>query len=126
MTELTKAEQLAEQCDNFGDAIETLNLSEVSRELRRLSPMEAQLNDERELVNRGTALLLKMTDRCDRAYLEKAALLAANKDCILHFDLAMTRVKKLEMALRLIASCEVKFDGDVVSIATKALGENNA
>lgn len=33
------------------------------------------------------------------------------------------RIKELEGALSLIASCEVKFDGDVVSIARKTLGE---
>ena len=39
----TKAEQLADECDNFGHGVEPLNISVVARELRRLSPMEAQL-----------------------------------------------------------------------------------
>ena len=117
---MNKAEQLADQCDNFGDGKDQINLSEVARELRRLAPMEAQLNDERELVNRGAALLLNMTDRCDRAYLEKSKL--------------ESRVKELEDALRnLMASicggekdCGHKFtcicSGDA---ARKALGLKN-
>lgn len=42
MTEQTKAEQLADECDNFGHGVDPLNISVVARELRRLSPMEAE------------------------------------------------------------------------------------
>lgn len=38
---------------------------------------------------------------------------------------AADRIANLEAALRKIASCEKRADGDVVDIARKALNENN-
>jgi hypothetical protein len=65
----TKAERLADQCDNFGDAIDQLNLSDVSRELRRLSPMEAAweqtlqlLSDKHREVDKAKARFKELED----------------------------------------------------------------
>jgi len=66
MNETTRAEKLADECENFGDVNIQLNLSTISRELRRLSPMEAE-RDKLLKVNKVLVDALKLISEAEQS-----------------------------------------------------------
>ena len=80
---LTKAEQLADECDNFGHGVEPLNISVVESELRRLSLMEAELTDEKlhvKQLERGLDKLLAVNKMLVEAFEKQLRSIPALQD----------------------------------------------